>query len=391
MNRRPNLAFLQFESALLLVFSALFLCFSWGCGSRQGHVGRPAYTIEWQGAYGGPYVASCRTGGVIWAARHQWIEHWKIKPDRPIQTARIKIKAEGAFDRITSLSCSANAVKATTTKGTVVILDGAGHPVSTPDTQWHPGQATRRLGSTSESVAAADLQLIIHENGRGVFSKGNLKDWRPVPSGFIDAVYDGRHVWAISFRYLWRWTPNTERFMSIALPDAVGQRRLEGVFRDGALLWLRTSDGLGWPLHIMGSLARLAGKPGPLPPEDHAIRLSFAGKHLRREHRGGPLFISNETIKQQPWQLPGVTTVLPIDQRQVLVSTSERIRLLDMDASAQSVGPAWSVGEEMIRFFLDERSIYALGRDGTIYVGRLKPSGPALRAVRELKSAKSDK
>ena len=209
------------------------------------------------------------------------MEQWRLAAPAPILEGRVALEKGPSLD----MRCAGARTVVQRAGGTLGVLGSqvawtdvppAGWPVVPPRTgrAWHlPLVSGGRVEGGPWGWGLKDA------TGRFVF-------WRSAPGALSDALYDGRAVWAVGVRGLWRWVPGRGLPGPVVLPPELAGQPLSGLFRDGHLIWVR-SDGRAWPLLVRGTRARLAGRPGAVGEPSDTLILP-AGEGVLQGTRGVP-------------------------------------------------------------------------------------------------------
>ena len=318
---------------------------------------------------GGAYVAACLLDSTGWVARRYSMEKWSFSGGRPTREKNVSLGRTGQKPGLETVHCTDSdvGIKRPNTELEWLNQNNPAQSIGT-------GAVHRLQGKAVASLSVGqNKRLEFRRTGRAVMEADRFLDWRPVPTDILDAIYDGQFVWAVSHRELWRWTPKTQQVLSVALPTELGQREFESVFRDGNVIWVRTSDGIGWPLSMKSGLGRLVAKPGPLPPIQARVSLPVGVYRIEHKGVGHPLRLIGEDGGFSPFSNEAVYAFLPLARDHLLVSVDKAVELWDLTSQPPDRVKVWPFSGVMTRFFINGMTIYAIGRNSGFHWGKLSP------------------
>ena len=361
-----------------------------GCGATPEHgLNVPAtpvhFTIEH--AVGSGYRSGCVSESGVYALRAFTLERWELPAGSPPRLrARTTVGALGETALATAVGCAGD-------RALVVIGDEA-VGVKADQVAWRggrdqadawPAPTTGRTpppGTRWMERLADGREVLVGDWGRGTRKGGTFREWRATGGGMRDAAYDGTTVWAVGRSGLWRWRPSAGEPVPIPLPPALAGRPLIGLFRDTGRLWVRDAEHVGWPLDVQGSVARLIGEPGPLPPPHEALMLPVAGGRVEVQ-RGQPGLVvvdtdgTRRTINTGP-----VHSLMPLDGRRVLAAVDDAVLLwwFDDELNPRELGRI-ELRAPTVRLFDVEDRVVAVGPDYGFAMLRMNVVGaePGLR------------
>ena len=240
---------------------------------------------------GSGYRDGCVSEAGVFALRAFRLERWDLSAGAPPRLrASVKVGQLGETAMASQVGCAGDRAlvvlgdDAVGVQGDAVVWRGRraaaeGWPAVTEKRKPPPGARWIDRLADGRFVLLGDW-------GRGTKAGDAYAEWRAAAGGMRDAIFDGQVVWAVGASGLWRWRPGPGEPMSVPLPPEIAGKPLVGLFRDGPLLWLRDENDIGWPVDATGTVAKLAGKPGELPPVSVGQRVPVGGGFLELTAEG---------------------------------------------------------------------------------------------------------
>lgn len=368
----------RFVDAINRFFTTVTLVCAFGLGCGGTPVApTPAPHIQWKTAIAGGYVGACLQGDRLTAARTHAIEQWSFpREGRPQRDGLYPIQPMD-LGGVVRVRCGAPNASFETASGRQLTLHAGGLQSCDEGSSSDCAEAGAR---TVDDVRAAPTQwqgtlsdgreVVVGAWGRGLRKGADYVDWRPAPGRLMDATFDGNAVWAVGAGGLWRWLPGLPGARPVALPPSLNGKTLVGIFRDGPLLWVRDSEGMGWPMSVAAGPARLVGPAGRLPEPSGAlvVRLGDGQVAAQRDEKGIEFVDAQARVTKI--DTPPVTAIFPLDQVHVLVGDYTHLSLWALESGGQpSRLKSWPMGGPTRRIFLDDERIYAVGAPYGIVTG----------------------
>lgn len=308
-----------------------------GCGAAPASaptVPRGPVDLVVEHTAGSGYRQGCVSEAGVYAVRALHLERWDLPAGAPPRLrATVRVGELGRTPLATALGCEGGRAlvllgdQAVGVEGDEVVwrgrgVDATGWPAPKPGRKPPPGALwMERL--------ADGRHVLLGEWGRGTRDGDDFREWRATAGGMEDAVFDGALVWAVGRSGLWRWRPGSGEPIPLTLPAEVAGRPLVGVFRDGPNLWLRDEEGIGWPVDARGTLVKLAGRSGRLPPPSLGSMTPIAGG-LVEVTAEGQLVVHAEGTPR-PEDAGRIHAMVRLDDHRVVVSVDDAVAMWAFD------------------------------------------------------------
>lgn len=269
----------------------------------------------------------------------------------------------------------------------------AWRPLRREDWQFPEGAAPKLLATAPERAPAGcdAARTTVREaaaevgGGRlasltpaGLFLRKDTETlWQRATTGpLLDAAWQGDTLLAVGPHGLFRWRPGSGEPTPVSLPAELTGRPLHGIFRDGAVHWVRDADGKGWPLAVAATETRLVGQPGPLVESDPGLRVLVQGgrAEITRGAPGVRLLDVNGILTHTLDTAP-VTAALSLDGgARLLIAAGDELVLHRWSPGAGLAGVTeearWPVGAPTARLFEAGNALFAVGGYGILTLTR---------------------
>ncbi len=283
---------------------------------------------------GSGYRQGCVSEAGVFALRAFHLERWDLSAGAPPRLrATVAVGELGRTPLATALGCAGERAlvvlgdQAVGVERDAVVWRGA----RTEAKEWPEPKAGRKPppGARWMDRLADGRQVLLGEWGRGTREDDAYQEWRATAGGMQDAVFDGELVWAVGRSGLWRWRPGMGEPTPLPLPAAVAGRPLVSLFRDGPHLWLRDEEGIGWPVDVRGTLAKLAGRSGKLPPAHAGSKIAVAGGLLEVTAEGQLVVHAATGARRDP--VGQVHALVRLDAHRVVAAVDDAIVMWAFD------------------------------------------------------------